>query len=531
MYHHDSASFKIEQFLNKTIMTIFTRRGGIIVFIGLLFIATGIAMAGYKAISIFTGTFLTEMFSDFLTDESLAAMYPSNEDISQSDGFTALMTILFATLTEAFMRGIFDRLVTIDNSLIFYFIMMGAMLIFSVTISFPLFAAGADYKSLKIVRKVEREKVFAGDYLLIEVRVKNRSLNPIPFLEVYDAYPEVFDLAMGENFISTQLASKQGTAFSYILRIPVRGRFLIGPTKVIIHDRQGFFSTEAILAELTEVLVYPSYEDVKKLQMLGSKRQLGVLFGAHKTKVKGSGTDFFGIRQYQPGDPLKYVHWPSVAKSGGENMMVREFESEQNIRVILMIDASASMGAGLPRNTKLEYSIRGAVLMAYLALEKKDTVGLVVFDREVRTYMEPSGSQSFMYQFLEQLANITPQGNPNIVAVVEDLLPRLTKASYFVIFSDLEMPQEDILDAMRKLRAHKHRVMIISPFGPWFETRVSELSPTDRMIGEAIQEGLISKRQELFKMLRGLDVISISVGPDDMLANVMAEFSKIKATS
>lgn len=509
-------------------MTIFTKRGGIIVFNGILFLAVGIAMAGYKAIGIFANTFLAQALGDFATDDSIRSMYPSNDAISEN-GAAAFGQIMGITVMEAFFRAILDKLVTIDNSLIFYFLMIGSMLIFSVVVSFPLFAAGADYKSVKIVRKVEREKVFAGDYLLVEVKVKNKSLNQIPVLEVYDAYPEVFDLALGENFVSTQLASKQSTVFAYILRIPIRGRFLIGPTKVIIHDRQGFFSTEAILAEMTEVLVYPSYEDIKKLQMLGSKRQLGVLFGAHKTKIKGSGTDFFGIRTYQPGDPLKYVHWPSVAKSGGEKMMVREFESEQNIRVIIMIDASASMGAGLPRNTKLEYSIRGAVLMAYLALEKKDSVGLVVFDREMRTFLEPSGNQNFMYQFLENLANITPQGRPDIVKVVEDLIPRMTKASYFVIFSDLEMNRDDILEAMRKLRAHKHRVMIISPFGPWFEARVSELSPTDRMIGEAIQEGFISQRSELFKLLRGLDVLSISVGPDDMLANVMAEFSKMKA--
>jgi len=56
--------------------------------------------------------------------------------------------------------------------------------------------------------------------------------------------------------------------------------------------------------------------------MIGRKRQLGVLFGFHRTKIKGMGTDFWGIRQYQTGDPFKFIDWKAFSRSG--KMMVRE---------------------------------------------------------------------------------------------------------------------------------------------------------------------------------------------------------------
>jgi uncharacterized protein (DUF58 family) len=298
-----------------------------------------------------------------------------------------------------------------------------------------------------------------------------------------------------------------------------------------MHDRQGFFSDEAILAELTDVLVYPSYEDIKKLQMLGSKRQLGKLFGSHKTKIKGMGTDFFGIREYQPGDPLKFVHWASVAKSGGAKLLVREFESEQNIRVLLLVDASSSMGAGIPRNTKIEYAIRGAVMMAHLAMENKDTVGLAVMNEEVTSYIEPTGSNTFLYRFLEELANIQADHEARWQNAASYLIPRMGKASYVIILSDLEGDPDDFLEAMKMFRAHKHRLFIISPFGPWFETKSYDLTSTDRIIGDAIVEDLVLKRKELFKKLQNYEAPAISVGPDDMLANIMTEFQKLKARS
>jgi hypothetical protein len=99
------------------------------------------------------------------------------------------------------------------------------------------------------------------------------------------------------------------------------------------------------------------------------------------------------------------------------------------------------------------------------------------------------------------------------------------------MISDLEGDQDDFLEAMKVFRSHKHRMFVISPFGPWFETKTWDLSPTDRIIGEAIQEGLVSQRKEVFKMVQKFDAAAISVGPDDMLANVMTEFQKLKQRS
>ncbi|OLS23502.1 MAG: hypothetical protein HeimC2_26050 [Candidatus Heimdallarchaeota archaeon LC_2] len=510
-------------------ITIFTRRGGSIVFLGFMSIAIAIGLAGYQSISILADTFLGGLLDSASEGGGLdfTDAYPSNDNL----GAEALGQILGTTVIETLVLMLFNAIVTITNSLIFYFMILGTMLIFSVVAGYPTFAAGAGPNSVKLKRILGKQKAFAGDYLLVEVKVKNKSINPIPVIEIYDAYPEVFELILGENFITTQLGPKQTVSYAYIVRIPVRGRFLIGPTKIIMHDRQGFFSDEAILAELTDILVYPSYEDIKKLQMLGSKRQLGKLFGSHRTKIKGMGTDFFGIREYQPGDPLKYVHWSSVAKQGAtENptLLVREFESEQNIRVLLLLDGSASMGAGLPRNTKLEFAIRSCVMMAHLAMESKDTIGLAVAGEDVRTWMEPTGSKTFLFRFLEELANVEPEGQMRWEETANFIVPRLGKASYVIIISDLEGNTDDFLEALKIFRSHKHRIFVISPFGPWFETKTWDLSPTDRIIGEAIEEGLVSQRKEVFKMVTKFDAAAISVGPDDILANVMAEFQKLK---
>lgn len=475
----------------------FTRRGGWVIFAGVVFIGISFALAGYLSLN------------TILNSIGVNPTPPNATEPAQ--GFGVMDVLHFYVL---------------DSTLIWYFIILGVMLIFAVLLGLPFYRIGANPKSIEVQRRLSKPKAFAGDYVYIEVTVKNKSVNQIPTIEIYDAIPEVFDLILGENFLITQLNPRQSITFGYVVRIPIRGEFDIGPTKVIFRDRMGFYATEGQIKTKTTILVYPSYEDIKKLEMIGKKRQLGALFGLHRTKIKGMGLDFFGIRQYQTGDPFKFIDWKAFSRSG--KMMVREFEAEQNIRVVIFLDASASMGAGLPRNTKLEYAIRSAVLFIHLAFEKKDLVGLCVYDNEVRAWVDLTSVPTRLFQFLETLAHVKPHGEANLEKAVDYALQRVKRASYFVILSDLESHPDKVLAAVRRARARKHTITVISPFGPWFEIVSQQLSPAQQLIGYALTEKQLGERQILYKALRRYDALAITVGPDDFLPTVMSQFNRMQ---
>ena len=479
----------------------FTRRGGWLIFGGILLISAGFALAGYLS--------LNNMFQSFGFNPQVNT---TGGDAAPAQGF-GVMDILHFYMDSG-------------GTLIWFFIIVGVMLIFSVLLGLPFYRLGSNPKSIEIKRRVSKPKAFAGDYVYIEVTARNRSVNQLPTVEIYDAIPEVFDLVLGENFIVTQLNPRQTITYGYVVRIPIRGLFEIGPTKVIIRDRMGFYATEGEIKTKTEILVYPSYEDIKKLEMIGKKRQLGLLFGFHRTKLKGMGSDFWGIRKYQTGDPFKFIDWKAFSRSG--KMMVREYESEENIRVLVLVDSSASMGAGLPRNTKLEYAIRSAVLLIHLAFEKKDLVGLCVYDEQVRNWVDVTSVRTRLFQFLEALAHAKPEGEADLEEAIDYLLKRVKRASYIVVLSDLESHPERVVNAIRRARARKHNITVISPFGPWFEIISQQLSPVEQMIGHAMVEKQLGERQNMFKVLRRYDSVSISVGPDDFLPTIMAQFNRMQ---
>jgi len=123
----------------------------------------------------------------------------------------------------------------------------------------------------------------------VTVRVQNVSHRSLDFVEIYDAIPETFELAMGENYIITQIAGRQIKEFSIFYVFPSRGVYRIGPIRAIIMDKIGFYCEEDTRDFYTEVLVYPSYEDVRRMDALSKKRQIGKMFGKPQNPSKRYG--------------------------------------------------------------------------------------------------------------------------------------------------------------------------------------------------------------------------------------------------
>ena len=111
---------------------------------------------------------------------------------------------------------------------------------------------------------------------------------------------------------------------------------------------------------------------------------------------------------------------------------------------------------------------------------------------------------------------------------IEYLLQRVKRSAYIVLITDLESNPQKVVNAVRRARARKHNITVISPFGPWFEIVSQQLTPVEQMIGHAMVEKQLGERQNMFKILRRYDTTSVSVGPDDFLPTVMSQFNRMQ---
>ena len=108
----------------------------------------------------------------------------------------------------------------------------------------------------------------------------------------------------------------------------------------------------------------------------------GVLAGLHKSPFKGQSVEFLQHREYVRGDDLRRVDWKVWGRQ--DRLYVKEFEEETNLRLTLVVDASASMEYGRGLFTKFDYAATLAASLAWLAISHQDAVGCVLFDDRVR---------------------------------------------------------------------------------------------------------------------------------------------------
>ncbi|MHA1991200.1 MAG: DUF58 domain-containing protein [Candidatus Hodarchaeales archaeon] len=485
----------------------FSSRGRGLIIGGILLMSIGLSLGGMNTLT----TMLPFLFGG--TDNEL---FSTIADIQESNG------------TSQFPPGLeILQFFDIQPALIDYSMFLGTIMLLAVVVGLPWFRRKANTSTFRISRSIDREKSFAGEFIHISVKITNTSGTRHDMVEIYDAIPESFELAMGENFIIAQIGGGETKEFSYVLRVPVRGVYRIGPTKIILHDRIGFFYEEDIREFYTEVLVYPSYQDIRRMEALSKKRQIGKMFGSHKTREKGTGDDFHALRKFFPGDSFKSIDWKAFGKTG--DLMVREFEAEKNIRIVVFLDHSSSMGGGIPNNSKLDFAIRSVMLLMSMAEENKDVAGLCTFSNEPTSWLPPGGKKGLLFQMLEVLALVEPRGQSNPLAAVEYVLERLPRNTFYIFITDLESANVgDFVEAAKRAISSKNKLVVISPLGPLFEA-TQDLTPIERAMAEAIMEEFVQQRKIVEDALRSMDVDILNVGPEDMLPEVIKQYQKGKA--
>ncbi len=406
----------------------------------------------------------------------------------------------------------------------YYLLAIGVMLIFAAVVNLPFFKLKKYRENIKVERSISSEKVFALDYLHVNVKIVNTG-GVIDYLEFLDEIPKTFKLVLGRNSLSTYLTAGGRVEFSYIVQPRLRGVYRLGPSKVKVHDRLHLNSEEAVFENYSEIIVYPPYDDIRRYGQIGQRRILGVLFGAHKSKDKGVGMDFFGIRRYDPSDELRWVDWKATARTG--KLMSREYETERNIKIMILLDSSASMCSGDLENNKFEYSIRAAVLLSQIALSRRDEIGLVAYSSKIDVFIEPKNGRRQIFRILDALARLSPSGLSQTYAAVKYTVNRLRKNAFYIMLTDLEGSSKPLLEAVKLIKARGSELLIISPFTPWFEAELYS-SPVEKALSVAVAEELYENREKVIFELNKYQVPVLNVGPEDYIPTIMSAYLKAK---
>lgn len=212
-------------------------------------------------------------------------------------------------------------------------------------------------------------------------------------------------------------------------------------------------------------------ETLARLRGLDLKARLvveGFLEGLHRSPYKGFSVEFSEYRPYIPGDEPRRIDWKVYAKR--DRFYVREYEEETNLRAMLVVDASGSMGYRSASLSKLEYSVTLAAALAFLLIKQKDAVGLATFDTRIKEYIPPRSSATHLELLFARLENLSTGGETNLAASLHGLAERTRKRGLVIIFSDLFDDPDQVLLALRHFRHRKHEVILFHVLDPMEES-------------------------------------------------------------
>lgn len=175
----------------------------------------------------------------------------------------------------------------------------------------------------------------------------------------------------------------------------------------------------------------------------------GVYAGSHRSARKGAGVEFGGHRAYTPGDDLRWLDRRSLLRH--ERLLVRQFETETDRALRLVLDGTASMGyrGDQAPGAKLAFASLVAASLARIALSRGDPVGLTFLggSEKARSLPVSSGREAFE-RLLALLESADAAGDAIKDANVLDrglgaIARSARRGSIVVMLSDLlDLPKE-----------------------------------------------------------------------------------------
>jgi uncharacterized protein (DUF58 family) len=200
---------------------------------------------------------------------------------------------------------------------------------------------------LEVVRKIYPSPVHEGEQVTVEVEtVAARTARNLSLEDTVHGLGAI-------RFAAAHTAPGQRLIARYEVYCRARGIYQVGPAEASVTDPFALTERRTAVGTVDRLTVYPQ---VERLNGFPAVRGLDPsVQSTRPTFVPHGGEDFFTLREYQIGDDLRKVHWPSSAKR--DELMIKQLEIPWQARALVLLDQRAQC---YPTGEGFEHAVRGA---------------------------------------------------------------------------------------------------------------------------------------------------------------------------
>jgi len=326
--------------------------------------------------------------------------------------------------------------------------------------------------NLQIKRSFSEDYVSPGKIITVSILIQNQGESLDEFY-IEDRLPPKLEVIEGETFLLTRLPKGDRVEFHYQVRGD-RGSYPFEKIHIRCNDALGLVNRQGWVNAVGQIFVKPA---VRKLRSIPIRPLNTHLFtGPIPAHRGGSGLNFFEVREYNLGDPLRQINWKITARHD-DDLYTNHFELERVADVGIILDARQQTDMTIPLKNDpdnqplaislFEHSVLATAALSDLFLRDGHRVGLLVYGRGQHATF-PGYGKIQRERILRALAQARTGDNMALESL--SYLPTrfFPSRSQIVFISPLSPADPPILT---QLLANGYRILIISPDSVSFEAQ------------------------------------------------------------
>ncbi len=323
-------------------------------------------------------------------------------------------------------------------------------------------------KGLSCTRRFSRPAFHEGGEGEMIETVRNDRPMIVPWLRIESKISPYIRLGRQENLNVSDLSHTcslftlmpyQQIRRTHKVRFLRRGEYDLGNASLTAGDLFGFTEVYREQAMHVPVLVYPRLMDERDLpqplcrlmnEVVSNRRLLSDPFLVR------------GIRTYQPGDPVRDIHWPATARMGEAQIRLHDYSAQCRLLVVLNVEEKDGQWGDHPSQEaeeSIERLISMAATLCMRALEGGHSAGFAanMYLGEDAAFLEPDCDCAARERLLSAFAQLRLRRTLRFPTFLESL--NACRDLDMIILSRYDSPE--IQAALRMLRANGNQAALM----------------------------------------------------------------------
>lgn len=184
-------------------------------------------------------------------------------------------------------------------------------------------------------------------------------------------------------------------------------------------------------------------------------------FGLRQQQLRGEGSEYESLAEYQPGMDRRAIDWNASARH--VKLLAREYRVERDNRVVLAIDSGRTMSEPVDGVPRVDRAVSAALLLAYAGLKLGDRISLFSFAAKPQA-LTPAYMHVQDFPALQRAASRIDYApvESNFTLALSMLGAELSRRSLIIIFTEFsDATSADLMIRAAGRLAQRHRLLFV----------------------------------------------------------------------